>query len=40
MWDTVYTDFQTSITDLDFSTFQGDSITYSVQAFKDVDNVE
>ena len=38
--DTVYTDFQTiSITDLDFSTFQGDSITYSVQAFKDVDNV-
>ena len=38
--DTLYNEFQTiSITDLDFSTFQGDSISYSVQAFKDVDNI-
>ena len=38
--DTLYTEFQTiSITDLDFSTFQGDSISYTVQGFKDVDNI-
>ena len=38
--DTLYSEFQTiAITDLDFSTFQSDSISYSVQAFKDADNI-
>ena len=38
--DTVYSDFQIiSITDLDFATFQSDSIAYSVQAYKDADNI-